>query len=221
MNKYIVAGILLILLAAGIYGLNKTSPQGPSTNATSTPSTSTAPNPNVVSYGQVTLRLGESARFADLTVTPLSVTEDSRCPQGVQCVWAGTVRVNVRIVSGMGTSTQIIELGKSVTTEAEEVSLIGVTPVPVSGSTIASADYRIVFLVAKRPVSSINPPAMSGCYIGGCSSQICSDEPNAMSTCEYREEYACYRTAKCERQSSGQCGWTQTADLQMCLNAKL
>lgn len=55
------------------------------------------------------------------------------------------------------------------------------------------------------------------CYVGGCSGQICSDEPGAVSTCEFREEYACYQSARCERQTNGQCGWTMTEDLQMCL----
>ncbi len=60
-----------------------------------------------------------------------------------------------------------------------------------------------------------------GCYIGGCSQQLCSDQPDAVSTCEYREEYSCYQTATCERQSSGQCGWTQSTALNTCLNVIL
>ncbi len=55
------------------------------------------------------------------------------------------------------------------------------------------------------------------CYVGGCSGQICSDDPGAISTCEWRDEYACYQTATCERQSDGQCGWTATAELDACL----
>lgn len=54
------------------------------------------------------------------------------------------------------------------------------------------------------------------CVITGCSSQICSDEDMA-TTCEYREEYACYKTATCKRQADGKCGWTQTAELSSCL----
>ncbi|MBX4209330.1 hypothetical protein KW799_01355, partial [Candidatus Parcubacteria bacterium] len=54
------------------------------------------------------------------------------------------------------------------------------------------------------------------CHPTGCSGQICSDEDVA-STCEYRPEYACYAKAKCERQSTGLCGWTATAELKACL----
>lgn len=58
-----------------------------------------------------------------------------------------------------------------------------------------------------------------GCMIGGCSGQICSDaedEP-VVSTCIWTEAYACYQTARCEKQASGSCGWTQSSALQECL----
>ncbi|MBI5134195.1 MAG: hypothetical protein HZA81_02300 [Candidatus Taylorbacteria bacterium] len=66
------------------------------------------------------------------------------------------------------------------------------------------------------PVSFKAPGAAVGCRPTGCSGQICSDQDVA-STCEYRSEYACYRSAKCERQSSGKCGWTPSAALSACL----
>ena len=55
------------------------------------------------------------------------------------------------------------------------------------------------------------------CVIGGCSGTICSESNDMMSTCEYKNEYACYKTAACERQADGQCGWTQTEAFKACL----
>jgi hypothetical protein len=55
------------------------------------------------------------------------------------------------------------------------------------------------------------------CFVGGCSGQVCSDREGVISTCEWREEYACYQSATCEVQTDGNCGWTQTAELQACL----
>jgi eight-cysteine-cluster-containing protein len=55
------------------------------------------------------------------------------------------------------------------------------------------------------------------CYVGGCSGQVCSDQDGVITTCEWREEYACYQSATCERQPDGQCGWTPTAELEACL----
>lgn len=56
------------------------------------------------------------------------------------------------------------------------------------------------------------------CVVGGCSGQLCVAEgDDTMSTCEYAPFYACYKTATCETQSDGTCGWTQTAALTSCL----
>jgi len=54
------------------------------------------------------------------------------------------------------------------------------------------------------------------CKITGCSNQICANK-DVVTTCEIRPEFACYQNAVCERQASGECGWTQTAELKECL----
>lgn len=63
--------------------------------------------------------------------------------------------------------------------------------------------------------------ANNSCVVGGCSSQLCgeaSEMEGMVTTCEFREEYACYaKSSRCERQASGKCGWTETAELQKCL----
>ncbi|MCW5805671.1 MAG: hypothetical protein KIT31_25095 [Deltaproteobacteria bacterium] len=56
------------------------------------------------------------------------------------------------------------------------------------------------------------------CFVGGCSGQICSDQDGAISTCDFRPEYACYQAATCERQADGACGWTPTEELQACID---
>ncbi len=61
--------------------------------------------------------------------------------------------------------------------------------------------------------------AKKPCIKTGCSKQICSDH-TVMSTCEWREEYACYRQATCERQADGNCGFTKTPELTACLARK-
>lgn len=53
--------------------------------------------------------LNETIRLGDLTVRPLEVIEDSRCPVDVDCVWSGrlVLRAEVSGVSGNATiSTQ-------------------------------------------------------------------------------------------------------------------
>jgi hypothetical protein len=79
---------------------------------------------------------------------------------------------------------------------------------PTSSGGRPEASTKVEFLAAPQ----------GRCYVGGCSSQICSDREDVISTCEWRPQYACYRTATCERQASGQCGWTMTSALQQCLS---
>ena len=55
------------------------------------------------------------------------------------------------------------------------------------------------------------------CIITGCSGQVCASEP-VITTCEWREEYACYHdpnitTCGCNQ---GTCGWAQTPELEAC-----
>lgn len=48
--------------------------------------------------GVVAVALNETADLGGgLTVTPLEVLEDSRCPANVDCVWAGQVRLRVNV----------------------------------------------------------------------------------------------------------------------------
>jgi hypothetical protein len=72
------------------------------------------------------------------------------------------------------------------------------------------------FCVLADPDCEDPPPA--DCYVGGCSSQVCGDIPGIITTCDWREEYACYRDATCERQPDGECGWTPTPELRECLD---
>jgi len=71
---------------------------------------------------------------------------------------------------------------------------------------------------SKPPPSPPPPPPPAACVKTGCSGTICAEPgKEVITTCEYRPEYACYKTAACERQASGSCGWTQTAELTACL----
>lgn len=59
------------------------------------------------------------------------------------------------------------------------------------------------------------------CFVGGCSNQLCTDDPNIGSTCEWLEEYACYQLfGVCEADAGGQCGWVQSQELLDCIAEK-
>ena len=65
-------------------------------------------------------------------------------------------------------------------------------------------------------IASAPLPDATACVRTGCSGQVCADS-DVVTTCEWREEYACYASASCERQADGACGWTETPELAACL----
>jgi len=95
-------------------------------------------------------RIDEGASALGVKVVPLEVLEDSRCPVDVECIWAGTVRLRTLLSSGLGEAEQVFELRMPITTEAETVTLVEVSPAPYAGRAILANDYRFTFEIAKR-----------------------------------------------------------------------
>lgn len=62
--------------------------------------------------GAASAGIGERASFSGATVIPLRIVEDSRCPIGVQCVQAGTVRLAVRIEERGAGAEQVLRLAQ-------------------------------------------------------------------------------------------------------------
>lgn len=76
-------------------------------------------------------------------------------------------------------------------------------------------------LTSPSPNVQVSPTvAKNDCVKAGCSGQLCLESAMAkdiVTTCEWKEEYGCYKDAVCERQSNGECGFTKTPELQSCL----
>ena len=82
--------------------------------------------------------------------------------------------------------------------------------------------HRTVKLQPKRDTESARVVAKvtPRCIPAGCSSHICAEESevsNIVTTCDFKDEYMCYKDATCERQENGHCGWTPTPTLNTCL----
>ncbi len=182
--------------------------------------------------GTFGMKLYETKSIPGATVNVWAVTEDSRCPSGVQCIWAGRVKVAANLGTAAGTSSAELEPGQSLISGDSKITLQEVLPVQKQGHKIADDEYEFVFTLTaasssydRSPVPVPDPspepkpvpPQSNGCYVGGCSSQLCTDKQGAISTCEYRPEYKCYQSATCERQANGQCGWTETPELSKCI----
>jgi hypothetical protein len=94
--------------------------------------------------------IGGNAHSGAVTIVPLKVLEDSRCATDVECIQAGTVKLQAMLGSGGGSATTTFTMGQAITTEAEQVTLTDVSPKPNSKTTIDPSDYIFTFTVAKR-----------------------------------------------------------------------
>jgi len=152
----------------------------------------------------VTFFTGQQKTFTDDLHMTLVEINDSRCKPGVVCVWAGEITAQFQITGGTVTQSQEFSLG---TTRVKSAVFGGYT-FTLDDATLTTATV------------TITKSGANTCYVGGCSGEICSDRQDIVSTCIYKAEFACYKTATCARQTNGQCGWTQTTELTSCLQGK-
>ena len=92
--------------------------------------------------------LGQRAYVDGPLVQPVAVLEDSRCPMNARCVWAGQVRLSLRI-GGRGDERVEITSGKPLRIADGTLELVEVRPDKVAGGNrggaIDSSAYRFGF----------------------------------------------------------------------------
>ncbi len=115
--------------------------------------------PQVKTGEEFTLAPGQSITVTDanLRLSFVKVTADSRCPTGAQCIVAGQVDCQIEITRTNAGATPVqatITQGGSTQEPAEAVIdgyelTYNVTPYPAVGKTIASSEYRLVATLSK------------------------------------------------------------------------
>ncbi|HEX9918958.1 MAG TPA: hypothetical protein VGA87_07320 [Pyrinomonadaceae bacterium] len=106
------------------------------------------------------LSVGQEASTADgkLKIKFVSVAEDSRCPKGVNCIWAGNARVVLQVGRTGGTPVKL-ELNTN-PREATDgagngygqylIKLVEVAPYPVAEQPIRPQSYAVTLVVSKK-----------------------------------------------------------------------
>lgn len=97
----------------------------------------------------VTTYIDGSATALNITIQPKEVVSDSRCPQDVQCIWAGTVEVRTIISSQVAHGEHVMTLGKPQVFGDYTVTLTKVTPAK-TGAEIPISSYRFTYEIKKR-----------------------------------------------------------------------
>ena len=110
---------------------------------------------NAQSAQQISVRVGKQKKESrsKLTIKFLSVVEDSRCPEGVNCVWAGNARIKVAIIEA-GREAKTLELNtntgaKGDTHGAYAFYLTSLTPAPKANAKPDAKNYTATFAVSR------------------------------------------------------------------------
>jgi hypothetical protein len=102
----------------------------------------------------LTIKAGQQkvAKTSRLKIKFISVTEDSRCPVGVDCVWAGNAKVKVQIIGSR--STKEFEFNTTMGPKGDmldgwAIYLEDLTPVPQANKKLNAKLYTAKFKVTR------------------------------------------------------------------------
>jgi hypothetical protein len=107
---------------------------------------------------EVTLTPGQSVSLTGepLKVQFVKVVNDSRCPKGVQCIWAGQVTCLVEVTyQNVQKSMVLTQMGDSDATGIPFVDYVfnfTVDPYPEAQKTIKPGDYRLELTIVKGKI---------------------------------------------------------------------
>lgn len=117
-----------------------------------------APGVSIFQPPAMTLSHARALSLPDgLRLELVEVLEDSRCPRGVQCVWAGRARIRL-VAAKPGTRPAQLEVslaGPTVRYLDYDIRLLALDPQPVSGRRTPRGDY--VATLSIRPASGEVP----------------------------------------------------------------
>lgn len=89
---------------------------------------------------------------SDVKVKFLSVIEDSRCPEGVNCIWAGNAKIKIEVSCNNNKEEFEINtnLGaKGATFDGYAINLTDLSPVPKEGVTTEKESYIATFEISR------------------------------------------------------------------------
>jgi len=88
-----------------------------------------------------------------LQLTFVKMIGDSRCPSGVECFWAGSADLELKVTSG--TESTLITLSthrqKEASAFGHRIQLEDVTPYPAKDQQIAPSQYKAILKVTPLP----------------------------------------------------------------------
>lgn len=97
-----------------------------------------------IEYGQKVTLTKEA-----ITIQFTQLLEDSRCPKGVDCIWAGNAKIQIRV----NKTPFELNTHRSFKTEAiisnYKIKLVAISPYPEYQNPVAEKDYSVTLLITK------------------------------------------------------------------------
>jgi len=111
----------------------------------------------VIQLGQeFDLKINQEAAIEGegLAVVFESVLEDSRCPEGVDCIWSGNAKIRIRS-SKQKHAPAPIELNTNVGAKSSsyldyEIKLVALKPRPKADKPVQSNEYKATLIITKK-----------------------------------------------------------------------
>jgi hypothetical protein len=145
--------VLLSIFSTLVPGVMLWGALGAATGAPSPSPTATFDSGSFIDYGlPFIVSEGETAVVDDvLSLTFSAVTEDSRCPTDVQCIWEGNAIVELGVAVDDGPTTRLYldtnpGFGTIATYDAYTIGLLGLEPYPATG-TPRIGPYRATLVI--------------------------------------------------------------------------
>jgi hypothetical protein len=97
------------------------------------------------------LKIGESVSIKNeqLNFQFVNVPEDSRCPEGAMCIWAGNAAVVIKIFNVMDTVNTYLN-PKKIDYDSYTITLLQLSPYPKIGVPRDTTQYVAQFVVTKK-----------------------------------------------------------------------
>lgn len=181
MKKFFVGrviGFVVVLALVGIFFLVRDNLKAPDNGVACTMEAKICPDGSVVGRTgpncefsecpavqikeETTAGLNQKILNVEVYITPLEVVSDSRCPVDVTCIWAGEVKLKVKLEKAGITDTIEITLNKPVEFAGYEVTLKEVAPIKKAEEIIINTEYRFTFVVTPYIAAATKAGSISG-----------------------------------------------------------
>jgi hypothetical protein len=115
----------------------------------------------VINETQIQLKVNQTIESDNIKIKFLNVTEDSRCPTGVTCIWEGQVKIAVNIIKNDKNLGNFVLTSRSgqpdmaiQTFDGRSIQVVKVNPYPTSGRKISLSDYVATFIMSNSSILS-------------------------------------------------------------------